>query len=160
MSFRVDAPTRLSMIGGTLGIVLIGVLSGYLTYWWLSQRARHNFNPPALNMLLILRENNRGVGYMEKFEYAKAVEVFERVSDMAPDWEPAKINLGIALLNVDNEQNRSRAMDLFQGMVDQEPTNAYAHFCLGKLLSYRGRVEEAIPHFEAVTRNDQNEANG
>src|SRR5262249_20438153 len=129
MSFRVEAPTRLSMLGSALGIVLIGVLSGYLTYWWLSQRGRKDFIPPSTNMLHILKENNRGVGYMEKFEYAKAAESFERVTDMAPDWEPGKINLGIALLNVDNEQNRSRAIDLFQGMVDQEPNNPYAHFC-------------------------------
>lgn len=160
MAFRVEAPTRLSIFGGALGIILIGVLSGYLTYWWLSQRATSLYNPPPINMLAVFRENNRGVAYMEEFDYANAVRAFERVTDMAPDWQPGQINLGIALLNSDDEQNRSRAIELFQGIVDQEPNNPYAHFCLGKLLSYRGKLDEAISRFEAVTRIDPCDAHG
>jgi hypothetical protein len=157
MPFRVDAPTRMSILGGALVIVGIGIASGYLTFWWLSQRSPRNYNPHPLDMPAVLRENNKGVGYMEKFDYDKAVETFEHVTEMASDWLPGRINLGIALLNIDNEQNRSRAIDLFQGIVDQEPSNPYAQFCLGKLLSHRGLVDEAIPHFEAVTRIDPND---
>jgi tetratricopeptide (TPR) repeat protein len=67
---------------------------------------------------------------------------------------PGKINLGIALLNSNNENNRTRAIRLFNEILKQEPDNPYAHYNLGILLSYREHWEEAIPHFEAVTLID------
>src|SRR5262249_19616890 len=156
--FRVEAPTRASWLAGIVGIVLLAVASGYLTFWWLSKRKPRTITSHPIDKVAIFRENNRGVGYMERFNYAKALESFERVNQMDPDWLPGKINLGIALLNIDDEQNRTRAIELFQGMLRQDADNPYAHFCLGILLNYRGLSEEAATHFEAVTRIDPNDA--
>jgi hypothetical protein len=160
MAFRVDAPTRWFWTGGFLGMILCGVVAGYFTYWWLSQRADLSVDAPsnpAPDMLAVLEENNKGVGLMERFDFVNAQRAFERVSELAPDWEPGKINLGISLLNVDDEIKRSQAIELFQTLVDQDPNNPYAQFCLGKLLSYRGKITEATPHFEAVTGIDPND---
>ena len=159
MAFRVEAPTRASWLAGVLGIILLAVSSGYFTYWWLAKKKpTTTIASRSVDISAILRENNRGIGYMERFNYAKALETFEHVNQMDPDWLPGKINLGIALLNIDDEQNRTRAIELFQEIIDQEPDNPYAHFCLGILLNYRGLVDEAAVHFEAVTRIDPNDA--
>src|SRR6266851_39729 len=157
MAFRVEAPTRASWLAGILGIILLGVFSGYCTYWWLSKTTPLPVTARQVDMLAVLRENNRGVGYLERFNYPKALETFEVVNQMDPSWLPGKINLGIALLNIDDEQNRTRAIELFQQIVEQEPDNPYAHFCLGILLNHRGLIDEALPHFEAVTQIDPND---
>jgi tetratricopeptide (TPR) repeat protein len=97
---------------------------------------------------------------MERFNYAKALETFERVNQMDPSWLPGRINLGIALLNIDDEENRTRAIELFQDIINQDSENPYARFCLGILLNHRGLVDEALPHFEAVTRIDPSDPHG
>jgi hypothetical protein len=138
-------------------MILLGILSGYGTYWWLGKKASPPMSDWQVDMPAVLRENNRGVGYMERFNYPKALETFEKVHQMEPFWLPGRINLGIALLNIDDEQNRTRAIELFQQIAEQEPDNPYAHFCLGILLNHRGLIDEALPHFEEVTRIDSND---
>jgi cytochrome c-type biogenesis protein CcmH/NrfG len=114
-------------------------------------------------MAQVLHANNRGVLYAEQFKWPDAVKAFEEVVQIAPEWLPGRINLGIALLNantdVPNALERARA--LFGEILKQEPENPYAHFCLGIIMRYEGQPEEteiAAQHFEAVTRVDPNDA--
>src|SRR5260370_15939927 len=113
MAFRVEAPTRATWLAGVLGIILLAVSSGYFTYWWLTKKKPTTTSASrSVDMSAVLRDNNRGIGYMERFNYPKALETFEHVNQTEPNWLPGKINLGIALLNIDDEQNRTRAIDL------------------------------------------------
>jgi hypothetical protein len=106
-------------------------------------------------MLAVLRANNRGVGEMERFDYPKAAKEFEEVTRLAPDWAPGHINLGIALLNEPKDpKNLERAIALFEKVLQKEPENPYAHFCLGIIYEYKGDAEQARPHFERVTEID------
>src|SRR5262245_657965 len=72
------------------GILLLALLVGALA---IGPRLRSPTAPGVLEV------NNRGIGYMEQFNYARAIEAFEEVTRLAPDWAPGRINLGIALLN-------------------------------------------------------------
>ncbi len=47
-----------------------------------------------------------GLGYMEQYEYAEAVEAFREVHRRAPGWIPGSINLAIALLNDSGREGR------------------------------------------------------
>jgi tetratricopeptide (TPR) repeat protein len=101
--------------------------------------------------------NSRGVGLMERFEYSAAVNVFEGVVEMAPDWLPGRINLGIALLNAGGAGTREAletTREVFESVLRLDPDNKHAHHCLGALLMYQKEPDEAIAHFEAVTRLD------
>jgi hypothetical protein len=102
--------------------------------------------------------NGIGVGFMDQFEFKKAVHAFERVVQLDPDWTPGRINLGIALLNTAVPANLQRALGIFADILRKEPDNPYAHFCTGIIYDYQGQVEDAIPHFEAVTKKDPNDA--
>ncbi|HZY85090.1 MAG TPA: hypothetical protein VFE78_09690, partial [Gemmataceae bacterium] len=81
------------MVG--FGLLLL-VVAGALTWagWWYWQKSQ-------ANLLAALEANNRGVGHMERFEYDPAITEFEQVVQLAPDWLPGHVNLGIALLNTD-----------------------------------------------------------
>src|SRR5262249_14361714 len=73
-------------------------------------------------------------------------------------WTPAKINLGIALLNAQGADQLDRALKLFKEVLDKEPDNPHAHFCRGIILYHRNDLAEAGKHFEAVTKIDPNDA--
>lgn len=139
---------------GLLLLVCAGLIGAGI--WW-SLRPR----PEPIDAA-VLSLNNRGVGAMEKFEYApaippngsSAVEIFEDVTRKAPHWTPGWVNLGIALLNCAQEEQLDRAVGIFQDVLKKEPDNLHAHYCLGIIATHRGNADEALPHFEAVTRGD------
>ncbi len=113
---------------------------------------------PAEPSAAALTANNQGIGFLEQFNYRNAVAEFEKVAELAPEWVPGRINLAIALFNTDEPANLQRAADVFARVLEKEPDNPYAHFCLGIIFRHQGRIGEAIPHFEAVTRIDPNDA--
>jgi tetratricopeptide (TPR) repeat protein len=166
------APRRRRVLLAAL--VLLAGLAGALAWWLL--------RPPALgpaaaqasralvsgasqgastDLAAVLPLNNRGVGLMERFEYASAVRVFEQVVGKAPAWLPGRINLGIALLNAGGTSEPGqlkRTAEVFEDVLRLDPDNPYAHHCLGVLLMYQKDPAEAIRHFEAVTRIDPRDA--
>src|SRR5262249_46999396 len=105
---------------------------------------------PPPDMVKVLEANSRGVGHLERFKFAEAVEAFEEGARLAPDWLPGRINLAIALMNYargddvppDQKQEvNARAETLFKDILKSEPNNAYAHFCLGLMLYNQGNID-------------------
>jgi hypothetical protein len=122
-------------------------------------------------MPAVLDTNNRGVGYMEQFNYPEAIRAFEEVNRLAPDWMPGQINLGIALMNQAGYEGAKpssdraataggygRAVKVFERVLSHDPNNPHALFCLGIIFSQQGDVDRAAPYFEAVTRSDPTDA--
>jgi hypothetical protein len=51
------------------------------------------------DMHAALTANNVGVGHMERLEFKEAVEAFEEVVRLEPDWRAGHTNLAFALMN-------------------------------------------------------------
>lgn len=134
----------------SLGLLTV---TGLFVGWNLWQQAKHSEDLSAA-----LEVNARGVGHMEQYEYEKAEALFRQVTQMAPNWMPGYINLGIALLNQDKEPQLNEAIDLFRKVLAREPENPHAHFCLGFILAYYRNYTEAIPHFRKVVEKDPSDA--
>src|ERR1700736_6615046 len=136
-------PNRLRRPLVSLGVLLLLLAASVYGVWrWWGHRGP--------DMVAVLHANNRGVGSMEQFDYDRAVHAFEEAGRLAPDWLPARINLGIALLNRRKEveeQGRStpvdlpRAIALFEDVLRTDPNNPYAHYCLGIILQYQGKIQ-------------------
>jgi hypothetical protein len=140
-----------------LVVLVIIAAAGYASWRWLAKPP----TPLQPDMVEVLHANNRGVRFAERFEWDEAVAAFEDVVQMAPNWLPGRINLGIALLNANTPETRKRARDIFSEILKTEPDNPYAHFCLGIILQNEGNaaeLEAAAAHFQAVTRVDPNDA--
>src|SRR5437867_3839716 len=96
-------------LAATVGLILLVAAS--VSY--VGCRNHKVSQPPPPDMVAVLHFNNNGVGHMDRFEYANAVEAFRQVVKLAPDWLPGRINLGIALLNDPTPENLQEARDLF-----------------------------------------------
>lgn len=104
-------------------LVLLGVLGVSAWYFW--PRSAPPFKPDPV---AATQANLRGLGLMERFEYPAAVQAFEEVVRLDPDWLPGQINLGIALLNnVEEATSLPRAIDLFHKVLQKDPDNLHAH---------------------------------
>jgi tetratricopeptide (TPR) repeat protein len=139
------------------GVLLLSAL-GYIGWQW-NKRHQHSNGPVVSGPdAQTLEFNNRGVAWMEFFEYAKAEEEFQQVVSRAPGWLPGQVNLAIATYNQATPEKIERAVQIFDAVLTKDPENPHAHFCLGYLLKYQGRLAEAARHFEAVLQVDPNDA--
>lgn len=103
-------------------------------------------------------KNNHGIGLIEKFDYQAAADAFAEVVREAPDWQPGRINLAIALLNTNKPDNLARAKSELQTVLKTTPDDPHAHFCLGVMLFDKGDHEEARSHFQTVAKKDPGDA--
>src|SRR5262249_6613169 len=120
----------------------------------------------------VLEANNRGIAYMERFDYGKAVAAFEEVRRLAPGWLPGRINLGIALLNEGGSAEEAgarsgrfgRAVRQFKAVLADPAATArdrtYSHYCLAVIYVNLGEADLARPHARKVTELDPHDAHG
>jgi tetratricopeptide (TPR) repeat protein len=111
--------------------------------------------------------NLRGVGLMEQHHFPEAEKEFAAAVRFAPDWQTAKINLGIAMLNQQPSDTKElteqtkKAKEVFGEILTRDPDNPHAHYCLGMLILYVSKPNEraeAYEHFAVVNRIDPNDA--
>lgn len=97
---------------------------------------------------------NRGLAQLETFEYLPASVEFEQAVQAAPDWAAAKVNLSIALMNLQGKEEHARATKLLNQVLEREPLNPHANFMIGFMSRIDSRAEEAIPYFDRVLEVD------
>jgi cytochrome c-type biogenesis protein CcmH/NrfG len=120
--------------------------------------------PPQPDMTAAMAANVRGIGFMEQFNYPAAEKEFAEALRIAPDWLPARINLGIALFNQQPTDQKelanqvTRAQEVFNGVLACDADNKHAHYCLGMIALYVGQLREAHEHFANVNRLDPEDA--
>src|SRR5262245_19212668 len=154
MEPRSSSPTRRYLAGFIL-VVAVAAAGDFAWRWYASRRS----TSPE-DMIAAIAANSRGIGELEHFKdgYPRAVKEFEEAVRLAPDWLPARINLGIALLNQNTDESKKRSQQVFEDILKEHPDNPYAHFCLGILASTGSDHERARSEFETVTRIDPNDA--
>jgi tetratricopeptide (TPR) repeat protein len=95
----------------------------------------------------VLRLNNRGVAHLEKYDYRRAAEQFQKAVELKPDFVPALVNLGIALYY---DSNYPKAMESLKAALNLEPRQPNAHFMLGLIYNKENKRDEAQKEFEQV----------
>lgn len=98
----------------------------------------------------VLEPFNQGVAHMERFQPARAIESFDAVVRLAPDWITGRLNLGIALLNSQTDEGRARCEQVMLDLLEDDPDNAHAQFSLGMLFRDGDRTDEARQRFSKV----------
>ncbi len=106
-----------------------------------------------------LSEFNRGAALLEQYKYNKAIEAFETVIDMVPDWTAARFNLGLAYFNMQVNPGAKKYLKLahetFEAVLKSDPDHLHARFCLGLYYQYLGENEKALEYFRGVYEADR-----
>ena len=79
----------------------------------------------------------------------QAVENYQRVVELAPDWIEAHINLGVAYYQMGQ---LSDAREAFLAAVALDPLNGISRYNLGCTLEELGEYDEAIDHLRRAAR--------
>lgn len=85
----------------------------------------------------------RGVELLEDGSFGEATVPLARVAEQAPEKTSVREALGRAYFR--NRQFEEAAAE-FEAVVDRQPVNDYAHFCLGRALSLTGDPDRARHH--------------
>lgn len=102
-----------------------------------------------------LAEFNRGAALMEQYRYTEAVAAFDTVLKLAPNWVPARFNLGLAHYYAGSAAEDTKAARVaFEEILQAEPDHTNAHYCLGLHYLYCGQYEKALEQFQAVRAVD------
>ena len=113
----------------------------------------YGLNPEIPTDLICL--NNQGVGQMGNFDYANAVVTFEKLIESSPNvWTLAQQNYAIALLNRQKPKDEEKALKLAQDLVKKNDSNLVAHYIVGILNFNQGMCDQALPHFQQITKKD------
>ena len=126
---------------------------------------------PPDQLASVMDAHYRGLGAMERYEYAQAAEAFREVHQKAPGWIPGSINLAIALLNLGGEEaekakqqgsdgldgapkkNIDEADRLLTEVIARRPRNASALFSRGSSSSSRPCSKRPRPTFARSPRS-------
>jgi tetratricopeptide (TPR) repeat protein len=101
-----------------------------------------------------IHANNRGVGLMGRFDYEAAQRVFRELAERYPQQPDIQVNLAIALLNRQQGDDETHALQLLQKVVAAHPDHQRARYCSGLLEFRRGEAAVAAQQFRAVLATD------
>ena len=79
----------------------------------------------------------------------EAVEAYQRVIEISPEWVEAHINLGVALYQM-GRGDEARAE--FLTAVQLDPLNGISRYNLGCVLEEQGEIDQAIEHLRRAVR--------
>ena len=96
----------------------------------------------------------RGMELLENGDFAAATVPLGKVATREPGKSSVREALGRALFR---SRRFAEAATEFEAVVEQYPTNDFAHFCLGRALDLSGRSDDARRHLaiEANLRPDR-----
>lgn len=140
-----------------VAVVLIGAgVAGYMIW--------HRPRTPEPDHDGAVAANLRGIALLEQYKYEDAQKELEEAVRLDPDWLPARVNLGIALLNQQPSEVKTiappteKAKQLLQEVLVRDADNKHAHYCIGVIDQYVGNLPQAYDHYLAVSRHDPNDA--
>jgi len=110
---------------------------------------------PPEKVLDAARHNNLGAAYMNQQLFEKALAEFQRAGTVDPGLAIAKLNQGMALLNLGRVD---QAKPILEQAVKDSANDPYAWFNLGLLYKNTGDTANAIDAFRRVTQLDANDA--
>ena len=109
------------------------------------------FQAPAVDREAAYRANNIGIGYLEQFDYDKAVESFRKALTIDGSLAIARLNLALALFYANNPDG---ALTEARAAADTMPDSPHAHYLLGLIARSQNRTEDATAEFRRVLDRD------
>jgi tetratricopeptide (TPR) repeat protein len=116
---------------------------------------RQKAAPQSGSPLEAVRLNSLGAAYMNQQLFEKGLKAFQDAAALDPKWQMARLNQGIALLNL---TRIDPAKTLLEAAVKTDPNDPHAWFNLGLLYKNSDNPQGAVDAFRHVTEIDANDA--
>jgi len=105
-------------------------------------------------------DHRRAAGLLARYEYADAVDALERVVARDDTRLDAQIDLAIAVMNRQLEDDEQDALDMIEAIATAHPDDLRAAYVAGVLLQRAGEDERAEARFRTVVGGDPADAYG
>ncbi|MEN1726892.1 MAG: FG-GAP-like repeat-containing protein [Pseudomonadota bacterium] len=105
-----------------------------------------------------IEANNRGVALMGQYRNEDARVVFAELLEGRPDWTDVEVNLAIATLNRQRENDELVALEIVEGVLVDLPNHLRARYIAGLMRFYIGDTELSLAHFLQVSEAAQDDA--
>lgn len=115
---------------------------------------------PAVDPVALDADHRRAAGLLARYEYADAVDLLEGVVADDPDRLDARVDLAIAVMNRQLEDDEQAALDMIEALATEHPEDPRAAYVAGVLLQRAGEDERAEARFARVVEVDPNDAYG
>lgn len=93
----------------------------------------------------------RGRGLMQRRHNAQAAVVLERAARLEPGRGSILEALGRATFNAGDHE---RALEVFEALLEKDPSSHFGHYALAQCLRKVGRVPEAVTHLRLACALD------
>ena len=97
------------------------------------------------------RASNRGVAYLEQYDFAQAAGQFREALRAAPGFAIARFNLALALFYAGELEEAAREAETAKGGLADRP---HPHYLLGLVAREGGRPADALAHFQLARSLD------
>lgn len=101
---------------------------------------------------------NEGVAHMGRYDFTAATTAFTTVVGSHPQSHEAALDLALALINRQRDQDAAAAERLLQPLIDSPTVGPRARYALGLLWLYAGRDADAAPLLTAVANGAPGDA--
>jgi len=105
-----------------------------------------------------IERNNRGVALMGQYRNEEARQVFAELVAERPDWVDVEVNLAIAILNRQEDNDELHALQITERILQDHPDHLRARYVSGLLRLYIGDTEAALAHLERVVEDAPHDA--
>jgi len=151
LNFGFDTlPGKIAMVALYLWVAILGLGSVKQTLLWSDPISVWEATL-EVNKTSFAAYNNYGVLCIEKGEYEKAISMFQRSAELAPNLDKPYNNMGWAYRLMGDEQS---AKKMYEKAIEIDPAAELPRRMLGETLDREGRYEEATAVYkQALTIN-------
>jgi tetratricopeptide (TPR) repeat protein len=96
-----------------------------------------------------MRWNNVGIGFLDQLQYAEAIEAFEQVVKLRPDYADGHINVGLTYIEW---EKYSLARASLEGVLRLNPWNARALYYLALVERREGHTDQEVADLQKVVQ--------
>ncbi|MBI4962228.1 MAG: tetratricopeptide repeat protein [Desulfomonile tiedjei] len=141
-------PGKIAIVGLYLWVAVLGLLSVKQTMLWRDPASVWEATL-EINKTSVAAYNNYGLLCIERGDFKKAINMFRKAAELAPDFDKPYHNMGWAYRLMGDDES---AKKMYEKAIELDPNAELPRRMLGQILDRHGRYDEAIETFKGALK--------